>query len=170
MTINTERFMREQDFIVSKTDLTGRILYGNETFIEFSGYKEEELLGQSQNIIRHPDMPRLIFKLLWDCITNDKEIFAFVKNSSKDGGFYWVFAQVAPTFNRQQQKIGYTSVRRMPNPKAIPNISELYEKMLMAERQANAGEEIAASTAVLNEFLTKNNISYDFLVTILQAR
>jgi PAS domain S-box-containing protein len=170
MTINTERFMREQDFIVSKTDLTGRILYGNETFIEFSGYEEEELLGQPQNIIRHPDMPRLIFKLLWDCITNDKEIFAFVKNSSKDGGFYWVFAQVAPTFNRQQQKIGYTSVRRMPNPKAIPNISELYEKMLMAERQANAGEEIAASTAVLNEFLTRNNISYDFLVTILQAR
>ncbi|MEI6746169.1 MAG: PAS domain-containing protein [Methylococcaceae bacterium] len=170
MTINTERFMREQDFIVSKTDLTGRILYGNETFIEFSGYEEEELLGQPQNIIRHPDMPRLIFKLLWDCITNDKEIFAFVKNSSKDGGFYWVFAQVAPTFNRQQQKIGYTSVRRMPNPKAIPSISELYEKMLMAERQANAGEEIAASTAVLNEFLTKNNISYDFLVTILQAR
>ncbi len=162
--------MREQDFIVSKTDLTGRILYGNETFIEFSGYEEEELLGQPQNIIRHPDMPRLIFKLLWDCITNDKEIFAFVKNSSKDGGFYWVFAQVAPTFNRQQQKIGYTSVRRMPNPKAIPNISELYEKMLMAERQANAGEEIAASTAVLNEFLTRNNISYDFLVTILQAR
>jgi PAS domain S-box-containing protein len=162
--------MREQDFIVSKTDLTGRILYGNETFIEFSGYEEEELLGQPQNIIRHPDMPRLIFKLLWDCITNDKEIFAFVKNSSKDGGFYWVFAQVAPTFNRQQQKIGYTSVRRMPNPKAIPSISELYEKMLMAERQANAGEEIAASTAVLNEFLTKNNISYDFLVTILQAR
>lgn len=170
MTINTERFMREQDFIVSKTDLTGRILYGNETFIEFSGYEEEELLGQPQNIIRHPDMPRLIFKLLWDSITNDKEIFAFVKNSSKDGGFYWVFAQVAPTFNRQQQKIGYTSVRRMPNPKAIPSISELYEKMLMAERQANAGEEIAASTAVLNEFLTKNNISYDFLVTILQAR
>jgi PAS domain S-box-containing protein len=170
MTINTERFMREQDFIVSKTDLTGRILYGNETFIEFSGYEEEELLGQPQNIIRHPDMPRLIFKLLWDCITNDKEIFAFVKNSSKDGGFYWVFAQVAPTFNRQQQKIGYTSVRRMPNPKAIPSISELYEKMLMAERQANAGEEIAASTAVLNEFLTRNNISYDFLVTILQAR
>ena len=170
MTINTERFMREQDFIVSKTDLTGRIQYGNETFIEFSGYEEKELLGQPQNIIRHSDMPRLIFKLLWDHITIDKEIFAFVKNRSKDGGFYWVFAQVVPTFNRQQQKIGYTSVRRMPNPKAILRISELYEKMLMAERQANAGEEIAASTAVLNEFLTRNNISYDFLVTMLQAR
>lgn len=65
--------MREQDFIVSKTDLTGRITYGNDIFIEFSGYEEHELLGSQHNIIRHPDMPRVVFKLLWDYLAEDKE-------------------------------------------------------------------------------------------------
>lgn len=96
-----ERVMREDDFIVSKTDLKGRITYGNEIFIEFSGYTEQELLGSQHNIIRHPDMPRAAFKLAWDTIQAGREFFAYVKNMSKDGGFY----SVSPT-SRQ------TSARR----------------------------------------------------------
>src|SRR5690606_37840174 len=79
-----ERIMREDDFIVSKTDLKGRITYGNEIFIEFSGYTEQELLGSQHNIIRHPDMPRAAFKLAWDTIQAGREFFAYVKNMSKD--------------------------------------------------------------------------------------
>lgn len=164
-----ERFMREQDFIVSKTDLTGRIIYGNEIFIEFSGYEEHELLGSQHNIVRHPDMPRVVFKMLWDYLAEDKEIFAFVKNISKDGSFYWVFTHVAPILNTNKQKIGYTSVRRMPNPKAIPIVADVYKTMLNAERQAGAKNAMAASGDVLNKLLQEKGVTYDELINVLQA-
>lgn len=77
-----ERIMREDDFIASKTDLSGIITYGNRIFIEFSGYTERELLGSAHSIIRHPDMPRAVFQLLWDTIQSRNEIFAYVKNSA----------------------------------------------------------------------------------------
>jgi PAS domain S-box-containing protein len=164
-----EHFMREHDFIVSKTDLKGRIIYGNEIFIEFSGYSEEELLGSQHNIVRHPDMPRVVFKLLWDYLAEDKEIFAFVKNMSKDGSFYWVFTHVAPIIDKNKQKIGYTSVRRMPNPKAIPIVTDVYKAMLEAEKQATAKEAMAASGAVLGKLLEEKGISYEELINVLQA-
>jgi len=164
-----ERLMRENDFIVSKTDLAGRITYGNEIFIEFSGYSEEELLGSQHNIIRHPDMPRAVFHLLWDYLAKDREIFAYVKNMSKDGGYYWVFAQVAPMKDANNKKIGYTSVRRMPNPKAIPIVAEVYRNMLEAERKAGAKDAIAASGAVLGAVLKDKGVSYEELINVLQA-
>ena len=165
----TEHFMREGDFIVSKTDLTGRITYGNEIFIEFSGYEEHELLGSQHNIIRHPDMPRVVFKLLWDYLSQDKEIFAYVKNMSKDGGFYWVFTHVAPIIDKNKQKIGYTSVRRMPNPKAIPIVDGVYKAMVDAERQAGAKEAMAASGAILGQLLEDKGVSYEGLINVLQS-
>ena len=164
-----ERLMRENDFIVSKTDLAGRITYGNEIFIEFSGYSEEELLGSQHNIIRHPDMPRAVFHLLWDYLAKDREIFAYVKNMSKDGGYYWVFAQVAPMKDANNKKIGYTSVRRMPNPKAIPIVAEVYRSMLEAERKAGARDAISASGAVLGAVLKDKGVSYEELINVLQA-
>lgn len=164
-----ERFMRENDFIVSKTDLTGRITYGNEIFIEFSGYDEEELLGSQHNIIRHPDMPRAVFKLLWDYLAEDKEIFAFVKNMSKDGGFYWVFTHVAPMRGKDKQRAGYTSVRRMPNPKAIPIVTDVYRAMLDAERNAGPKDAIAASSAVLGGVLKDKGVTYEELINALQS-
>lgn len=164
-----ERLMRESDFIVSKTDLKGLITYGNEIFIEFSGYSEEELLGSQHNIIRHPDMPRVVFNLLWDYLAKDKEIFAFVKNMSKDGGFYWVFTHVAPMKDANDNKIGYTSVRRMPNPKAIPIVTEVYRLMLDAERKAGAKDAMAASGAVLGSVLKDKGVTYEELIDVLQA-
>ncbi|MGZ5006306.1 MAG: PAS domain-containing protein [Methylobacter sp.] len=166
---NKERVMRENDFIVSKTDLTGRIIYGNEIFIEFSGYSEEELLGSQHNIIRHPDMPRAVFKLLWDYLSEDKEIFAFVKNMSKDGGFYWVFTQVAPMRGADKQRAGYTSVRRKPNPKAIPIVADVYRAMLEAERAAGPKDAMAASGAVLSNILKDKGVTYEELVNALQS-
>jgi PAS domain-containing protein len=74
-----ERKLREDDFIVSKTDLKGRITYGNRIFTDISGYTEAELLGSQHNIIRHPDMPRAVFKLPWDTINTGSECFAYVK-------------------------------------------------------------------------------------------
>lgn len=164
-----EKVMRAQDFIVSKTDLAGRITYGNEIFIEFSGYDEEELLGCQHNIVRHPDMPRAVFKLLWDTLAADKEIFAFVKNLAKDGSFYWVFTQVVPMYDKNRQKTGYYSVRRKPNPKALPIVADVYRLMLDEERRAGARDAVAASGKLLGGILQDKGVTYEELIHALQA-
>ena len=97
-----ERTFKEDEIIVSKTDLKGIITYANRTFLEVAMYSEDEVLGQPHSLIRHPDMPRCVFKLLWDTIQGGEEIFAYVKNMAKNGDYYWVFAHVTPTFNRQE--------------------------------------------------------------------
>jgi PAS domain S-box-containing protein len=89
---DVERPVPEDKFLVSKTDPRGIITYANEVFIEVSGYTEEELIGKPHNIIRHPDMPRTVFKLLWDTIKSGREFWGYVKNMAKDGSYYWVFA------------------------------------------------------------------------------
>jgi PAS domain S-box-containing protein len=159
-----ERLMREDDFIVSKTDLKGRITYGNRIFVEFSGYSEAELLGTQHNIIRHPDMPRAVFKLLWDSIQNKRECNAYVKNMAKDGSFYWVFANVTPNYDREGNVIGFFSVRRKPKISGVKTVSGLYKSMLEAERQAGPKEAIATSTQILTNLLAEKGLSYDELV------
>ncbi len=94
-----ERTFKEDEIIVSKTDLKGIITYANRTFLDVALYREDEVLGMPHSIIRHPDMPRCVFKLLWDTIEEGNEIIAYVKNMAKNGDFYWVFAHVTPTFN-----------------------------------------------------------------------
>lgn len=159
-----ERVMREDDFIVSMTDTKGRITYGNRIFIEFSGYSEEELLGTQHNIIRHPDMPRSVFKLLWDKIQNKEECFAYVKNMSKDGGFYWVFTNVTPTFDPGGNITGYFSVRRKPKLSGVQTAMAIYASMLEAEKQAGPANAIEAGTKVLVDMLNEKGLSYDELV------
>ncbi|GAB6042144.1 PAS domain-containing protein [Endothiovibrio diazotrophicus] len=166
---SVEKVMRENDFIVSKTDKSGRITYGNRIFIEFSGYNEEELLGTQHNVVRHPDMPRAVFKLLWDTIARGDEIFAFVKNLAKDGSFYWVFANVTPTYDREGRIDGYFSVRRKPNPKALQVVTDLYRQMLAAERAAGSREAIDASTRILLGLLAEKETRYNDLILGLQG-
>ena len=159
-----ERKMRAEDFIVSKTDAKGRILYCNPIFIEFSGYTEQELLGKQHNIIRHPDMPRTTFKLAWDTIQSGREFFAYVKNMSKDGSFYWVMAHMTPDFGPQGQITGYTSVRRCPTPEALDYIVPVYEKIREAERSVGAKDALDAGFQVLQNHLAKEGKSYEELV------
>ena len=99
-------------------------------FIDMAGYEEAVLLGKNHNIIRHPDMPKVAFKLCWDLISSGKEFFGFVKNMSKDGGHYWVFANITPDYDSSGKIIGYTSVRRKPPQSAINAIEPIY-KLLM---------------------------------------
>lgn len=162
-----ERKMREGDFIVSKTDTRGIITYGNPIFIEFSGYTEQELLGSQHNIIRHPDMPRAAFKLAWDTIQSGKEFFAYVKNMSKDGSYYWVFTHITPDFGPNGKIVGYYSVRRCPKDSAIQKIIPVYQQMLAAEQAAGAKQAIEAGTKVLVDLLTSTGMSYEELVFAL---
>ena len=162
-----ERNMRENDFIVSKTDLTGRITYCNRIFVEFSGYTEDELLGAQHNIIRHPDMPRGVFKLLWDTIKAEKECFAYVKNMAKDGGFYWVFANITPDYGTDGRPNGYYSVRRAPKRAAVDVAADLYRQMLKEEERAGARDACEVSVALLNKILADKGVSYDeFILTL----
>lgn len=164
---SVEKVMREDDFIVSKTDLTGRITYGNRIFIEFSGYTEKELIGAQHNIIRHPDMPRGVFKFLWDTIQAKEECFAYVKNMAKDGSYYWVFANVTANFGKDGAVTGYFSVRRKPRPEAVKVMAGVYKTMLEIERQAGPRDACSASLAYLTKLLSDKGVSYaEFILSI----
>ena len=161
--------MRENDFIVSKTDLAGRITYGNRIFIEYSGYSEKELLGTQHNIIRHPDMPRAAFKLVWDLIKAKQEFFGFVKNMTSDGSFYWVFTHITPSCDRNGNVVGYLSVRRKPNTSVLPTVEGVYKQMLMIEKREGPKQAVEASTKFLLDFLAQKKVSYEELVLSLQG-
>lgn len=163
----TERLMREEDFIVSKTDTKGIITYGNPIFIEFSGYSESELIGSQHNIIRHPDMPRSAFNLVWQTIQSGQEVFAYVKNMAKDGSHYWVFTHITPDFDPNNRIVGYTSVRRCPKRSAIDTLIPVYKLMLDAEKSVGARDAIAAGTKVLVNILTQKGMSYEELIFAL---
>ncbi len=161
---NHERVMKEEDFIISKTDTSGKITYCNEIFMDMAMMTEEELLGKSHKIVRHPNMPKAIFKLLWDRVQNKEEIFAYVKNLSADCGFYWVFANVTASYDDNGKIIGYYSVRRKPNPKAIETIKPLYAEMLRLEK--NNG--INVSMDYLTNVLKEEGVSYDEFIAKIQ--
>lgn len=159
-----ERKLREDDFIVSKTDLKGHITYGNRIFIEISGFTETELLGTQHNIIRHPDMPRAVFQSMWDTIQAGRECFAYVKNLAKDGSYYWVFANVTPSYSHDGRIIGYFSVRRKPKDEGVRYFTDLYRAMLAAEQRVGPHDAIPASTKVMNDLLAERGTTYDQLV------
>ncbi len=161
---NREKTLQNDDFIVSKTDTKGKIIYGNKTFIAISGYLEDELLGTPHSILRHPDMPKVIFSFLWERIKNKEEIFAYVKNLCKDGSYYWVFANVTATLDANGLVRDYHSVRRKPSSKAFQVIPQLYSELLKAE---NSGG-IEASKKLLNKILDEKGISYDKFILSLQ--
>jgi len=164
---NNEKIMREDDFIVSKTDLKGIINYANRIFMEFAGYTEKDLLGKQHNIIRHPEMPRAVFKLLWDTIKSGNEIFAYVKNMAADGSFYWVFANVTPVVDSSGTIVGYYSVRRKPRRDILPFISDLYKKMVEQEKLVGTKDGIEASTKILTDLLNQKKLSYEeFILSI----
>ncbi len=164
---NREVTFDKDSIIVSKTDLKGRLLYTNRKFMDISGFSEPELLGQQHNIVRHPDMPRSIFNLLWQTIKQGKECFAYVKNITKNGDHYWVFANITPDYDEKNNICGYFSVRRKPKGESLAVIEPLYKKMLAAEMATNSKEAIAAGTQVLNDHMHMENKNYEaFILSI----
>jgi PAS domain S-box-containing protein len=154
------------EIIVSKTDLKGRITYANNVFVRMAGYSRAELVGAPHSIIRHPDMPRAVFKLLWDQIGAEQEIFAYVKNMAKSGDFYWVFAHVTPSYDEAGKVVGYHSNRRVPERRIIDGvITPLYADLLKIEQSfANAKDGLAASYGRLVEIVKSKAASYDELI------
>jgi len=165
---NKEYVLNDEEFIVSKTDTRGFITYCNRVFVKAAGWSRFELIGANHNIIRHPDMPKIAFKILWDLIQKKEEFFGFVKNLRKDGGFYWVFAYITADVDLSGKIVGYTSFRKKPSRTGINEISKIYAKLKEAEESGG----MSASYELLKEMLnaTDENIvdKYHKLVFDLQ--
>ena len=166
-----ERRFDEKSIIVSKTDLKGRLTYVNDVFCQVGLYTTAELIGQPHSIVRHPDMPRCVFKLLWDTLQAGHEIFAYVKNMAKNGDHYWVLAHVTPTFGPAGRITGYHSNRRTARREAVAEIEPLY-RTLLAEEAKHAGkrEQVEASTKVLHGVLAGLGVPYDEFVWSLEHK
>ena len=150
-------------YIVSKTDTKGIITYVNDYFMKISGYTQSEMIGQPHNIIRHPDMPKVIFKLLWKNISAGKDMHAVIKNRAKNGDYYWVLTAFEIHYDADNNIDGYTAYRRGVNSAITKKISKLYSKLLEIERQ----EGTKASEKYLKKFLDKKKMSYDQYVMSL---
>ncbi len=165
---NDEKIMGDNDFIVSKTDTKGFITYVNRIFVDMAGWSRAELIGANHNIIRHPDMPKIAFKIVWDLISSKQEFFGFVKNLRKDGGYYWVLAYITADEDLNGNIIGYTSFRKKPSRKAIETLTPIYKALLDAEKSGG----MQASYELLKKTLnaTDENIieKYNELVFNLQ--
>lgn len=126
--MSKELLLKESNFLVSETDLKGNIIFANDEFCEYAGYGIDELIGKPHNIVRHPDMPKPAFKDLWEVIKNNKIWKGFVKNKSKNGDYYWVYATIYPTIISTGEK-GYMSCRKMATRDEIQKIEKIYKNM-----------------------------------------
>jgi PAS domain S-box-containing protein len=160
-----ERTFDDDEIIVTKTDLRGMLTYANEVFLRISALTEDEAIGQPHNIIRHPDMPRAIFKLVWDTIKERRELFAYVVNLAADGAHYWVLAHVTPSLDANGKVVGYHSNRRKPVPAAIATARELYGRLRAEEhRHSNPPAALDASWRLLHSILAERGQTYDRFV------
>lgn len=169
---STERFFLPSEIIVSKTDLKGRMTYVNRVFCKVASFTEGELLGKPHNLIRHPDMPRGVFKLLWDRLEAGHEVFAYVKNMCKGGEFYWVLAHVTPTYGESGEIVGYHSNRRVPAREAIAAVEGVYRDLMTLEAGFSNPKEAAAAgmQAVLDLVQSAGFRSYDeFIFSIINS-
>ncbi len=154
----------QKRYIVSKTDAKGIIEYGNDYFVEISGYSEAELIGQPHSIVRHPDMPKVVFKMMWDRINRAQNIMAVVKNLAKDGTYYWVVTEFEPKVDPiTNEIISHTAFRRAAPQKAIDAMIPIYQKLIEIEKTGG----MEASEKYLRGYLEDQKITYDELIDTL---
>lgn len=151
-----EIIINEKDMIVSTTDRTGIILYANDVFCTVAGYERKEVIGKPHNLVRHPEMPKVVFKLLWDRVLKGEMLYAFVKNMSKDGDYYWVKAYVKPVM-KNGTVVKITSYRKPLNEYAKNIISELYKVLLDYEKTHSIEE----SVQFFLSYLDDRSLTYD---------
>lgn len=157
-----ERPFGREEIIVSKTDPKGVITYANDVFLRVAAYEESAILGKPHNIIRHPDMPRAVFKVMWDIIGSGQELFAYVLNLAADGGHYWVLAHVTPTFDTTGRIVGYHSNRRWVAPEVRDQVAAVYAQVRRAEQaHTRTPDAIAAGVDAVQTFLASTGHTLD---------
>ncbi len=164
--METEKILGERDLIVSSTDNKGTIIYVNNTFSEVSEYPKDELYGQPHNIIRHPDMPRTIFKYIWENLLNKKPVVAYIKNYVKGKQqYYWVKTVIYPKVTNGEIKV-ITSYRTKATQFEIDQIKEIYKTLVEYERNHTLEE----SMRFFTEYLQSKSLTYDTMVNRLNDK
>ena len=166
-----ERPYSQEELIVSKTDRRGIIRYANDVFIRVSGFSEDELVGRPHNVIRHPDMPHAVFKLMWQALEAGDEIFAYVNNLATDGGHYWVLAHLTSSVDAAGRIVGYHSNRRWVEPEIRREVGALYATIRAAERrERHTPAALAAGLGVIEAHLAHVGLTYEQLVWSIAGR
>jgi len=157
----------KKKFIVSKTDLKGKIVFTNKNFCEISGYSEAELVGVPHNILRHPDMPKALFFLVWQSLLTGNKISGVIKNLAKDGRYYWVIADFEAKKDIHGEITALTAFRRAAPDDVIEEAEELYATMLAIEKKHS----MEKSLAYLEGFLEENNLTYnEFIEELIKPK
>ncbi|OWY38003.1 aerotaxis receptor Aer [Xenophilus sp. AP218F] len=164
-----EILLEPDELIITKTDPTGHITYANRVFMRIAGYAEHELLGKPHNLIRHPDMPRGAYRLMWQTLQAGQEFFAIVKNAAASGDYYWVLANVTPDYDVGGKLQGYYSVRRPPSRKAIAAIEPVYAEMRRIEAASGKAAAPDASRDWLLQQVAAMGLSYQAFILQLNA-
>lgn len=164
-----EILLAADDLIITKTDPTGHITYANRTFMRIAAFAEHELLGKPHNLIRHPDMPRGVYRLMWKTLQAGHEFFGLVKNYTSGGDFYWVFANITPDYTASHTLAGYYSVRRQPARSAIAAISPLYQQMRAIEARSGKADAPDASMQWLQQQVLASHSNYQQFALALQG-
>ncbi len=163
-----ERKLGENDLIVSKTNLKGHISYANDVFLDIADFSLGEVINKPHSLVRHEAMPRCIFQLLWEYLTDGREIFAYVVNTTKNNDYYWVFAHVTPSRDAKGNITSYHSNRRRPKEQAVSAIKELYDVLLLEEKShSNRKQGQKAGYALLMKILKEKGMDYDEFVLSL---
>ncbi|MBW3085818.1 hypothetical protein KEM60_02029 [Austwickia sp. TVS 96-490-7B] len=160
-----ERTFAPDELIVSKTDPQGRMTYANDVFLRISGYDVDDVIGRPHNLIRHPHMPRAVFRLLWERLGEGREVFAFINNLAQNGDHYWVLAHVTPSYDSQHRLVGYHSNRRCPHRDSIARAAEAYQPLLQEEsRHAHPPDAATAALQLWLAQLAAQGMTYDTFV------
>ncbi len=155
--IDEEIKFSKKKFIVSKTDINGIITFVNKNFCDISGYSENELVGVPHNIIRHPDMPRAIFFLIWNSLLRGEPVSGVVKNLAKSGKYYWVIADLDVKKDENGNIKSLTAFRRAAPQHVIDEVEELYDTMLNIEKRRG----MEGSLSYLESYLEEKGMNYE---------
>ncbi|WP_413998622.1 PAS domain-containing protein [Flavobacterium sp. W1B] len=159
--IDREVVWDKKKIVLSRTDKFGTIEYANDVFIDVSGYEDYELIAQPHNIVRHPDMPKVIFKILWDSLKSGNNFHAVVKNLAKSGRYYWMITDFEIIKEKNGEIKNYIGKRKaVPNDALKNHIEPLYQRLLQIEKVSG----LDASEKYLAGFLEEKKMSYEMYI------
>jgi PAS domain S-box-containing protein len=165
--IDQEAKFDKKRFILSKTDTQGHIISANSDLYDISGYSEKELIGKQHNILRHPDMPKAIFYLMWKYLLSGREITVVIKNLTKSGKYYWVVADLKPRFDKKGTIVALTSFQKFATDDIVDGIEELYATMLRIEKIHG----MKASIGYMEGFFEERKVTYDgFIYELIKPK
>ena len=145
-----------QEIIITRTDLKGNIIYHNPTFAKINGFKGASVINKSHNIVRHPDMPKAIFRIIWSIINQGLPIQALLKNKTNDGHYYWTLINWKIQRDRDNQIISYVAYGKQAPDKVIKELAPIYSMMLAIEKE----HDIESSLEYFHSFLHEKGITY----------